>query len=444
MKPKVKLLSAFLLLIILLSFALFPAISISAKSVYELESKSAKRADAIYFYCYNTKSVLFSKNEEKSIYPASTVKIMTGLIACERLSLRLDERMTVTKEMLEGCAGITMGLKAGDVLTVRDIIYCAICGGYNDACQVLAVICSGSLESFVEEMNLYAFDLGMNSTVYKNPTGLDQNGACTTISDIALLSKKAVKNPLYIEISSAKNYSYKNADGKDSVIYNKNALISHFTSNEYLNNYARGLIAGSTEKGGYVVSTHASYEGMEYLCIVMGAEYDDGTAYSYEIANELINGAFAKFTQTKVISKGDEISTLSVDCALSTEKEVKVSCVADEDVVAFLPKTADLKKRIDYHVFFHEKDLNAPISAGDVLGGVNVYFDGEFVGTARIISANSVEENAFLVFMKDARAFFLSRYFIIFICVLIPSLLIVFFVDFKRRRRSRMKRFKFD
>lgn len=443
MKRISKLLSALLLLSLLFSFALFPALSVSAKSPYDIECKNAKRADAIYFYCYNTKSALFSKNEEKLIYPASTVKIMTGLISCERLSERLDEKVTVTKEMLDGCAGVTMGLKSGDVLAVRDVIYGAICGGYNDACQVLAVLCSGSLDNFVEEMNIYALELGMNSTVYKNSTGLDENGARTTVSDIALLSKKAIKNSLYIEISSAKNYSYKNSEGKDSVIYNKNALISHFTSNEYLNDYARGLIAGSTEKGGYVVSTFATYEGMEYLCIVMGAEYEDGTAYSYKIANELINGAFAKFTQIKVISKGDELSTLPVDCALSTEKEIKISCVADEDIVAFLPKNADLKKRLDYHIFFHEKDLNAPIFEGDMLGGVNVYFDGEFVGTARIISADTVDENSFLTFMKNARAFFLGRYFITFICVLIPSLLVVFIIDFKRRRRSRIKRFKF-
>ena len=101
MKTTIKLFIFTALLLILIS-AIF--ISVSAKSAYEVKCENAEYADAIYFYSYDAKSVLFSKNEKKIVYPASTVKIMTGLIACEKLENRLDEQITVTEEMLRGQA----------------------------------------------------------------------------------------------------------------------------------------------------------------------------------------------------------------------------------------------------------------------------------------------------------------------------------------------------
>ena len=439
MKTTVKIL--FSLIFVITLFSVF-SISISAKSAYDIECQNAEYADAIYFYSYDAKTVLYSKNAEKILFPASTVKIMTGLIACEQLSTRLDENITVSEEMIAGHSGITMGLKTGSVYTVRDLLYGAICGGCNDAAQALAVISYGSVEDFVKEMNSYADKLGMSSTVYKNPTGLDANGSQTTAADIAILSKVAIKNKLYMQISSAKNYSYKSPDG-DAVIYNRNALISHFTATQYLNEYANGLNAGSTDKGGYVVSTLMEINGSTYLCVVMGAVYENREIYSYKIANELINTAISKFAKVKISSKNEKISSLPVDCALSTDKEVNISCVTEDDIFAFIPKDLNLKKRLEYRVYMHDTDLIAPINEGDVLGGLNIYLDGVLIGSTRIISKNTVEENSFLIFMKEMKGFLLSRYFVIFIIVALPSLAIFLYIDFMKGRRQRVKYIKF-
>ena len=100
----------------------------SAKSAFEVECENAQYADAIYFYSYDAKTVLYSKNENKILSPASTVKIMTGLIACERLDKRLNEQVLITEEMLIGRNGTSMGLKAGMTLYIKDLMYGAICG----------------------------------------------------------------------------------------------------------------------------------------------------------------------------------------------------------------------------------------------------------------------------------------------------------------------------
>lgn len=435
-------LKIFLFLVSVTTLLILTSFSVSAKSVYDIECVNAEYADSIYFYSYDAKTVLCSKNQDKIVFPASTVKIMSGLIACERLNSRLDESVIISKDMLEGHSGISMGLEVGSVYTVRDLLYGAICGGCNDAAQALAIISCGSIDDFVEEMNNRATALEMNSTIYKNPTGLDANGAQTTVSDIAILSKSAVKNKLYMQISSAKNYTYTSSKG-DSTIYNRNALISHFTATQYLNEYAKGLNAGSTDKGGYVVSTFIEANGAKYLCIVMGAVYENKEIYSYKIANDLINSAISKFARIKISGKNEKLSSLPVDCVLSTEKNVSIDCITEDDVFAFLPKNIDIKKHLKYRVFIHDTELIAPINEGDVLGGLNIYLDGVLIGSTRIVSKNTVEENSFLIFMKEMKAFLLSRYFLIFILAAIPSLAIFLYIDYMNGRRKRVKYIKF-
>lgn len=418
------------------SISIFAKESASKKGDKIIQCQDADKADAIYFYSYESRSVLYSKNENKLIFPASTVKIMTGLIACEMLSNRLNEQIVITDEMLTGRSGTSIGLKVGMSVTIEDLLYGAICGGGNDAATALSVICSGSVDAFVKEMNHYTLSLGMSSTIYKNPTGLDENGAQTSIADVALLSKNAVKNALYMKISSAKNHSF-----NDTVIYNRNALISHFTATQYLNDKVSGLNAGSTENGGYVVSTLAEVGGIKYLCIVMGAEREGGEIYSYKIANSLINEAFSKYSRVKILNKGDLISTLPVECALSTDNNVSINCVVEEDVFAYLPKDIDMKRDLEYRAYFHDKELSAPISKSAVIGGINVYFNGKYVGSTRIISTSSVEENSFLTFMKEMKSFLISRYFLIFIAIALPSVLaFLYFERMKRYRRGRIKR----
>lgn len=415
----------------------FSAFCAEKKSM-RIKSDFENMAEAIYLYNYESGAVLCSKSENKILSPASTTKIMTGLIACETLKQRRHEVIEISEEMLVDASGVLMGLKAGMNVKIEDILYGMICGGGNDAASALAVICCGSVDAFVKTMNSYAMSLGMTSTIYKNPTGLDENGAQTTALDVFLLSKKAAKNDLFREISSAKNYTFKKNDGEESIIYNRNALISHFTATQYLNENVKGLNAGSTDRGGYVVSAYAEQNGAKYLCVVMGAQKSDGEIYSYKIVNDLLSKAFNGFSVRRIISQGEFFSERNVQYALSSKSDVTVDCILADDIYAYLPQNVDLKKDLEYRVFFHDNVLRAPISEGDVVGGLNIYFDGELVGSAKLISDKSVEENSFLIFMDMMKDFFLSRYFIIFVLVLIPSLLV--FAYFSRLSMRRKKK----
>lgn len=440
MKPFFKILFSFSLLLALL-FTL--AIPLQAKES-PIKSINESRAKAIYLYSYEAKAVLYSKGEDLILPPASTVKIMTGIIACERLSSRLEEKVTITPEMLAGHDGTSMGLEEGMTLSIKDLLYGTICGGNNDAAQAIAIICAGSLEGFVEEMNAYALKLGMQSTVYKNPTGLDAIGAQTSASDVAIISKKAIQNDLYKKISSTKSYDYTPENRAETRIYNRNALISNYSAENYLNDSASGLIGGGTDNAGYVLSTLFQKEGSSYLCIVMGAQADEENIYSYEIANEIFEKALESYSYANVLPAGEVISSLPVENALTTKSNLKIACVTEDDIFAFIPNGTDFKKDLKYKPFFHNEELKAPISEGDVIGGVNVYLDGNFIGTSRIIASESVAESEFLRFMNEAKYFLISRYFLTFLAFLIPSLLALLYFDKvgKRRRKARFNRNK--
>ena len=427
----------FLSVLLSIIILLFPAISASAEEPRMLSSSYENRADAIYFYSYDAKSILYSKETDKILKPASTVKIMTGLLACEKLGSRLNEEITITREMLVGHTGTTMGLTAGMNVSIEDLLYGAICGCNNDAAQVLAFVCSGSVENFVSEMNSYAKRIGMTSTVYANPTGLDDAMAQTSISDVALLSHKAVKNELYIRISSAKNHTA-SLNGQPVVLYNRNALISHFTSDKYLNDAVCGLNAGSTDEGGYVASVLAESDGAKYLCIVMGADFDGEEIYSYKIVNELIAQADQSFGKIMLFSQGKQLSELDVNFALSTESEVKLSCVLEEDLYAYLPLNIDKNKDLKYRVFLHNETLDAPINKGAVVGGVTVYYKGEPIASGALVAREEIEANSFLVSMNSMKDFLISRYFLIFFAFLAIGILIFLYFDRNYRRRKKV------
>ena len=132
---------------------------IAAKEVTSLPLPQVSGASSIYLYHYESDQVLLKRSSLKQLAPASTVKIMTGIVALETLQDRLDEKVTVTEEMLAGAEGFKIHLEPKMTVTVRDLLYGVICAGGNDAAEVLAIVCSGSVERFVEQMNEKA--LGM-------------------------------------------------------------------------------------------------------------------------------------------------------------------------------------------------------------------------------------------------------------------------------------------
>ena len=260
----------------------------------------------------------------------------------------------------------------------------------------------------------------------------------STLSDILTVAKKACANELYVKASSAPTFSYTPyADNDPIKIFNRNALISTHYADGYRNYNAMGLIAGNTDLGGYCTIAYAAKRDTEYLCIVMGAEKIDGTIYSYKYANSLLEYGFNNYSFTQVLEKGAPIclKQLSLATPENGKDIAEVVCVAKDDLFALVPKDVDVDKDLKYSYYFHYDELTAPITAGTVVGGVDVVYDGEVIASTKLIAESSAEANAILSTLHNAKSFLTSRVFIL--CTVFSALGVTVYVYLTASRYSR-------
>ncbi len=408
------------------------------------------RAANVALYNVNTKKTVYSKNAGERIFPSSAVKMMTGLIACETLKERLDDTVVITEDMIKDAVGWRIKLEVGMSVTVEDLLYGILCGSGNDAALAVATLCSGSIRAFVGDMNDKAQELGMKNTFFTNPTGLDDKKMYSTLSDIMILAKYAAENQLYLDVSSAMSYVY-TPDGTTEEIkfFNRNSLISNFYALGYRNLYAYGLIAGNTELGGHCAITYAEKNGTGYICAVMNAEADDDTIYSYSIVNSLLDYAFDNYSYVLIAPKDKHICTAKTKLAMpsSDDDEVLVSCVVRDDVYALTYMSIDAEKDLEYKYYLHNEPLNAPIHNGMIVGGVDIFYDGELIGSGVLVAEDEIEASGILVKLDKLRNFFLGRLFWLIVIFAVVGIFVylrlslVFTRKGKRHRGNNTKRF---
>ena len=359
--------------------------------------------------------------------------------------------VTIENKMLTGTQGTSMRLEEGDRLTILSLIYGAVCGGFNDAAYALAFIVAGSHSGFIELMNKKAAELGAKNTNYSNPTGFDDPMQHTTLEDVAVITKAALKNELYMKISSTVSKSVTFENGKaDYTVHNRNGLIGSYYTSGYKNAYAKGMIAGFTDLGGYTVITSAVINDTNYLCIVMGGINENGEISSYALANELIYYASNNLKKQCIIEKDELICTIPVKYALdgvatSEDGEDYLNVRTAEDVTAVLPIDTDTSQITNkYHLY--SDTLCAPVKKGDIVGVIDFYLDGEFIASTPLCVNSDVSANTFLIKMENAKASMSGRTILIPILLFIILTSIFFFFRANQKRKTvkeiKMKRYQ--
>ncbi len=369
---------------------------------------------------------LYEREADTPIYPSSSVKIMTGLLACRALGTRLDETVTVTSAMLAGVTGRQMHLSDGERITVRDLLYATICGSYNDAASVLACLASGSVAAFVEEMNREATRLGTVMTRYTNPTGLHDPAMATCVRDIGIIAREAYKNDLYMTVSSTRTYRIAATNAYEERLFsNRNALISD-TSQNYYNGYCRGMNAGMTDEGGWCVVTVCERGGAANLCIVMrGADVPSGELVpAYVYTNRLLSWASRAYGYRTILTAGEVLDTVKV--SMTGVSRSKADLVPTEDLKVYLPSHVATDVALSRHTVLTGGELTAPLAAGQIVGKVTVSYEGTIVGKAPLTVTEDFSRNGFLDGMMAFRQYLTSRAFFItlpvFIVMLLPFL----------------------
>ena len=413
----------------------------SAESTERPSIPDTSMAEYVFLYNVNTDKMVYSKNANKKIFPGSAVKLMTGLIVCEKFADNLDEKITITQEMIDLSTGWNIKLEAGMAVTVEDLLYGVLCGGGNDAAIALAIHCSGSVDSFVGEMNSRAQSLNLKNTHFTNPTGLDDTEMFSTVADILILAKESYKNTLYLNISSAMSYVY-TPEGTNTEIkfFNRNSLISNFYALGYRNLNAYGLVSGNTSLGGYCTITYAEKNGTGYLCGVMNAQAHGDNIYAYSIINSLLDYAFDNYSYVQIAQKDKFVCTVNTKFALpDNKKDAKIRCVIMDDVYTLTHKDINIDTDLKYRYYLHTEFLNAPVEEGIIVGGVDILYDGEVIGNAFLITEGTVEASGLLLILNNLKEFFTGRFFILSLSFSIVALLIYGRVNMTILRKGKRK-----
>ena len=305
-----------------------------------------------------SKTVLYAENEDVKRAVASTTKVMTCLLACE--SKKLGETVTITGEMLSGCEGSMIYLEEGDTVTLYDLVCGAMIASGNDAANAIAFYLSGSLKSFADLMNKRAGELGMNSTEFVTPSGLDKNNNHSTAFDMALLACKAVLNEDLLKIASMKSAEI-TISGKKQTVYNHNKLLL------YNNNFI-GLKTGFTEKAGRCLISAYKYQSNIIICVTLNATDD------WNDHKSLVKLAKKCY---KDISKNENIE---INVVGAESQRVKCRCNYS------VKSACNIEIKRYYYPFAY-----APIVKGEKLGREEIYINGIYVKSADITADEDVK-----------------------------------------------------
>lgn len=396
-------------LLFLLCLTLLPPLAAAADTPPAPERSDVGTA---FLSCLDTGGVLYEKNSDRRIYPASTVKIMSGLLLCRSLYGRLDEAVELTPAMLNGVTGRSLHLSVGEVLSVKDLLYAALCGSYNDALNALCVYAAGSISECVAVMNREAERYGCTDTHYTNVSGLHDDAMYTTAHDVAVIAREAYQNQLYMTLTSETLYVIPETEyAAARTVTNRNLLLSDSSQN-YRNGWCRGMSAGMTDEGGWCVVTVMERDGVSLLCVVMqGADVPSGEmipAYAY--VNALLSWARGNFGLQEIIRPGEKYITLPV--RMTGLSASKTALIVPDGLTAYLPYGADSEKDLTVSYALDSDELVAPLAKGQRVGMVSVTYMGEVVGTAHLIVTEDFARNGFLDAMKSFRGYLGGRAFI--------------------------------
>ena len=257
------------------------------------DGDTSMNAEAGALFNVTDRSVVYSKNAFERLYPASTTKVMTAIIALEEGNL--SDQVTVTEDAVITEAGASLcGIKPGDVITMQDLLYGLMMPSGNDAANAIAVHMYGSIDAFADRMNVRARELGATGTHFMNPSGLTDENHYTTAYDLYLMFNEAMKLPLFREIIAEDSYTANYQNGAGEAV-SKTWTVGNWYQKGELETPAGvsvlGGKTGTTQAAGYcLIMASNDSQDKEYISVVLKSDsrpslYDNMTNIISKIVN---------------------------------------------------------------------------------------------------------------------------------------------------------------
>ena len=360
-------------------------IPVYAEDDMNLNCKSAVLMD------FGTGKIIYEQNSREKLPPASVTKVMTMLLIMEALDsgkISYEDKVTISPQASsKNSKGTMLLLEAGEVRTVKELMYGIAVESANDACIAMAEHISGSEEEFVKLMNRRAKELGANDSNFVNPNGLPEDGHVTTAYDLAVLSRELLKHEKIFDFIS--QYMVKVYVGKKNNVLrelvNKNKMVRFY-------NDVDGIKTGWTEEAGYCISVTAKRNNLRLISVVMGSPKVD---IRNKEARKLIDYGFANFNSLIIAKKGDKIQEVNV----SKGSRLKVNALAESDVSVLLNKGEE--KSIVKKAELPEA-LKAPVKKGEKIGELVISINDKEIGRHNLISDADVNKSTFLNNLRNA------------------------------------------
>ena len=409
------------------------------KNVPQLLREDHLYADAAILMDAENGNVLFAKNARKRMYPASTTKVMTLLLALES-GIAMDTTIVIPQQAMEIPADSSLvPVFPGDVMTFRDLLYGFMLTSGNDGANAVAVLVSGSVDGFVERMNRKAKELGCEDTHFANPHGYHDEEHYSTALDLARIARAAVQMESFRRIVSAPNYTMSIQRGNTSVdtrVLNTNALLKKDSSYYYSD--CIGIKTGYHSMAGQCFVGAAERDGVRLVTVDL---HSPASIDKWVDTIRLFNFGFTRYTgyslEQMFTFASSRIATLRVSNAIETDPyngmlNLKIAQISDPDYVRMVEndnETAmeqaivDFVSRCEMTV---TSNMVAPVSEGEIIGRLRYMDQSGKAITALLVADRTIAEQPPKASLTDI--FPVLRYFENPLVVLLAVVLILLIV----------------
>ncbi len=340
---------------------------------FELDIEAAILVDA------ESGQVLYEKNADQALPPASITKIMTLLLAMEQVekdTISLDDEVMIS-QLAESMGGSQIYLAANTRIKLSALLEAITIASANDASVAVSEAIAGSYNNFIDLMNKKAKELGMDNTNFVNSSGLPSKNHYSSARDIAVMSRELVKYPKVLEWASIW-VDYLQLPDRKAMLVNTNRLIRDYPGMD-------GIKTGHTEEAGFCLAATAQRDNMRLISVIMKASSEKERE---ELTSRLLDYGFNAFISEVIVKKGEQVQNIEIP---DGEKTVTVAEVANDLKVIYQRGTADsLKKKIVI-----SEQLQAPIKKGDVLGRQSIMQNDRLLASVDLIATEDIERAGF-------------------------------------------------
>ena len=357
--------------------------------VFGEELNLAENAQSAIMIEASTGEVLYKKNSNERLTPASMTKIMSLILIMENIEsgrLKWNDIVVVSKNA-SSMGGSQIFLETNEMMTVEDLVKGICIASGNDATVALAEKIAGTEGAFVKLMNDKVRELGLKNTNFVNATGLDAENHYSTAYDMAMMAKELIKHEKILEFSSIyEDYLRKNTDNSFWLV-NTNKLVRFYS-------YIDGLKTGYTSGAGYCLTATGKKNGMRLITVVMN---EDTTDNRTKDTIAMMDYGFNMYSLDTIVDKDDALGNVKINLG---KKEYE-NIVSTNDITVLNNSQKD-KRNVTYDI--ETDEVTAPVKFGDEIGKINVYEDGNFKYSVPLTVMEDVEKaNIFTVFLRNLK-----------------------------------------